>query len=288
MVEDLPVVVALPAPLDAEVTAWVEHDLGWQIVDPGAGLAPVLALSDQAVGPMSWVAVTDGPPSVDAVRRHLTAGAVDVLGWPDDRHRLPAVAADVTARRARQPRTAVWTVAGAAGGVGVSTTALAVGGLLAWSGAAVLVVGGPALADLSGVRPAHTDAPDRPSHAPVRAVPGLSVAVVADDGATTPWAGDVLVVDGGTRAPAAADLIVARADGALRRARAAGRPVVLVEGGPLGPREVRRVLGTDPLVTLPWSQRVARAGVLGRVPQGLPGSWLRTLRSGLAHLQAGG
>jgi hypothetical protein len=288
MTEDLPVTVALPAPLDTRVTAWVERDLGWQVVDPTGLLAPVLALADHASGALPWIAVTDGPPAGEQIRRHLTSGAVDVVGWPQDRLRIPLLAARIDQRRRSGAATSRLTVAGVAGGVGTSTVALAIGGLLAWSGAAVLVSGDAELVAMAGAGSVPGDPGEptggRTAPAAVPGVPGLSVVGEATDVAVAAWSGDVVVVDAGTLVGADTTLVVSRPDRALRRAGTFDRPVVVVGEQPLSARDARRLLGTVPLAHLRTSARVARAGLVGRVPAALPGAWLRELREGLARL----
>lgn len=279
MIEDLPVAVVLPAPLADRVTAWVEHDLGWQVVDPGGSLAPVLVLADEPCGAVPWIAVIDGPPADESVTARLAAGAEDVIGWPDDRDRIPLIAARVDQHRDVLPRGLHLAVSGAAGGVGTSTIALAIGGLLAWAGAAVLVVGGHALRALAGTRELN-----RAGHAPVAGVPLLSVAGHAVDIATVAWTGDVVVSDAGTRITPHTTVVVTRPDGGLRRARGLDVPVIVVGDQPLRARDAGRVLGRRPVAHLPWSVRVARAGLLGHVPSALPGCWLDTLRTGLGRI----
>lgn len=290
MIEDLPVAVALSPPLDTWVATWVERDLGWQVVDPAGPLAPVLALADQACAGLPWIAVTDGSPGAEQIRSHLTSGAVDVVGWPQDRLRIPLLATQIDQSRAGGAAvTTRITVAGVAGGVGTSTIALAIGGLLAWSGAAVLVSGDPELVTLAGSgRPA--DLFDDGSHrsmtpSAVAGVPRLSVVGEGTDVAASAWSGDVVVVDAGTAVTAETTLVVSRPDRALRRAGASNRPVVLVGNQPLSTRDARRLLGTSLLAHLPTSARVARAGLEGRLPAALPGAWLRDLRDGLARLE---
>jgi hypothetical protein len=282
MIDDLPVAVALPAPLDAEVVAWVEGDLGWQVVDAGGSLAPVLALADAPQGDAPWVAVVDGIPDAAAVTALLTSGAEDVVGWPDGRGRIPLIATRIDVHRRVAPRGVRLEVAGVAGGVGTSTLTLALGGLLAWGGAAALVVGGDGLLALAG------DAGRRAAagtHVAVDGVPRLSVTSRHGGIATAAWTGDVVVVDAGTRVTPSTTLVVARPDGALRRAAHADHPVVVNGDRPLAAADVRGLLGRPPVAHLPWSARVARAGVAGRVPAGLPGRWLRHLGDALRRVE---
>ena len=333
MIDDLPVAVVLPPPLGTDVALWIERDLGWQVVDRAGPLEPVIALSDRECGPLPWIAVTDGAPDGEQVRRHLTAGALDVVAWPHDRLRIPLLAAQAEQDRGAGDHRGRLTIAGAAGGVGTSTVALAIGGLLAWSGAAVLVSGGGDLlaftgrgrpraglqavgpsaggrmrpeagdgrfltaagagrgaavaADAAGAGVVAADAAgaNRSAPTPVPGVPHLSVVGDGVDIAVAAWSGDIVVADGGTALTAETTLIVTRPDRGIERARAAGLPVIVVGDGPLGARDCRRVLGAALLAQLPWSSRVARAGLHGRLPAGLPGAWLRDLRAGLARLE---
>jgi hypothetical protein len=118
----------------------------------------------------------------------------------------------------------------------------------------------------------------------VPGVPNLSVVGQGADVTAAAWTGDVVVVDAGTAVRSDTTLVVSRPDRGLRRAGAVDRPVVIVGDQPLGPREARRVLGAPPLAHLRASARVARAGLVGRVPAALPGAWLRELRAGLTRL----
>jgi hypothetical protein len=282
--------VALSPPLDTWVATWVERDLGWQVVDPAGPLAPVLALADRACAALPWIAITDGAPGAEQIRSHLTSGAVDVVGWPQDRLRIPLLAAQIDQGRAGTASgTTRITVAGVAGGVGTSTVALAIGGLLAWSGAVVLVSGNADVVTL-----ARSGQPADPRHhgphgstAPlaVEGVPRLSVVDRGADVTASAWSGDVVVVDAGTAVTADTTLVVSRPDRGLRRAGASHRPVVVVGDQPLSGRDARRLLGASLLAHLPSSVRVARAALTGRVPAALPGAWLRDLREGLARLE---
>jgi hypothetical protein len=147
--------------------------------------------------------------------------------------------------------------------------------------------GGVVAADAAGGGVVATDAAvaNRSAPTPVPGVPHLSVVGDGVDIATAAWSGDIVVADGGTALTAETTLVVTRPDRSLERARAAGLPVIVVGDGPLGARDCRRVLGAALLAQLPWSSRVARAGLHGRLPAGLPGAWLRDLRAGLARLE---
>lgn len=281
MIEDLPVAVLLPPPLDQQVAAWVERDLGWQVVDPTGSLPPALALATAACETLPWIAVTDGRPPDDTVTALLREGAEDIVAWPDDRARIPLIARRIDLHRRETAGGPRLVVAGIAGGVGTSTVALAVGGLLAWRGASALVIGGDGLLALAGVDGERSASG---SHTPVPGVGGLSVAARHADSAAVAWSGDVTVVDAGTRVTADITLVVARADGSLRRAGRLDQPVLVNGDAPVGPGDIPRLLGRQPLARLPHSARVARAGLHGRVPTALPGRWLATVGDALRRL----
>lgn len=150
MLDDLPVAVALPAPLDADVAAWAEGDLGWQVVEAHGSLTPALALSDGPVGRLPWIAIAAGALDARTVTALLTAGAEDVVAWPGDRERIPVVATRIAVHRRSATGGSRLAVAGVAGGVGTSTISLAIAGLLAWGGAEVLAVGDDDLLTLAG------------------------------------------------------------------------------------------------------------------------------------------
>lgn len=310
--EDLPVSVDLPGMLGQEVVAFVEGEAGWQVVHPGGPLAPVLTITGQACD-VACVVVTDGPPVPDQVRTALLAGALDVIGWPQDRQRLLEAPLRVRATSRRAPGPAEFRVAGAGGGVGASTVALAVGGLVGWSGRPAIVVGDDDLLALCGCEPwSQPGAPEiaalDPADAAVevaalaRPVPGVEKLRVLGGGAagvdTAGWPADLVVMDLRALGPAAttlrpqvqetlADLVVARADHRLRTLAGtpAGMAVAVVDGGPLERRGARQLLGRPPVGWLPHSARVARAGLQGRVPAGLPGSWLAALRTTLERVR---
>lgn len=295
--EALPVAVDLPGVLGQEVAAYVE-EAGWQVVSSDGPPHPVLQLAAVAVPGRRSVIVVDGTPAADMVRAGLVAGALDVIGWPADRQRL----LDAPLRVPRPGgggagATPVVAVGGAAGGVGTSTVALAAGGLLAWSGRRVLVCGGddlvrlaglapwqgPGAADLAGLGPREAVAEAGALAVGVPSVPGLAVlggGVPPLPAATWPF--DALVTD--QRAVAGGSgcgLVVARPDASLRAVAPDAGPVVICGAGPLDAAGVRRLLGRSPVGWLPDSARVARAGLAGRVPASVPGSWLRVLRAAL-------
>jgi hypothetical protein len=298
--QDLPVLVDLPGKLGEDVAAFVEVEAGWQVVGATGPLSPVLELTCVARAGRPCVVIVEGPVQAEQIRAALLGGALDVIVWPDDRARLLEAPLRVHATRRNGSGPPVLRVAGCAGGVGTSTVALALGGLLAWSGRATLVVGDDDLLRLCGVGPwsgpgaSELGQLDETSAAaelaglarPVSGIDGLTV--LGGGGATiggvTGWPVQVVVVD--LRAPAhlaGADLVCAKPDaglGALDR-QPADLPILIVGNGPLDRAGVRHRLGRPPVAWLPESVRVARAGVAGRVPAGLPGTWLETLRSAI-------
>jgi hypothetical protein len=301
MSDDMPVAVLLSGVLGEEVRAFAETEVGWQLVDVGAGLRPEVALAEHPVELVPWVHIVDGVPSAELVRTALQAGAIDVIGWPADRERLRSLP---LGRRRAVGRTGArgFTVAGVAGGVGTSTVALGVAALLATAGQRTTVVGGDDLLVLAGAGPWQgPGAPDvaalDPASAaeevqllslPVPGLPGLRLlggGAVAD---TDGWPGDVVVIDAGTARGADVQLLCARPDAHLPAAgeNGDGRPSVLLVGdGPLPKGVAQRVLGSRLVGAVPWSARVGRAGAAGRVPSGLPGSWLDALRAALGGVR---
>jgi len=287
---DLPVAVDLPDAVSAEVIPFVEAEAGWQVVDEDGPLAPVLKLATTA-GPARCpvVVVAAGTPNPDAVRAALLEGALDVIAWPAERERLVRAPARVSSA-APAPTVAPLRIGGCRGGVGTSTVALSVGGTVAWSGGRALVVGDDDLLRLAGVAWEGPGAAEVSALGgdgagevagvarPVPGVPGLDV--LRGDGTITDvggWPYDLVVVDAGTRQAGGLTLQVGAADRSLSNA-AAQVPLLVVELGPLDRAGVRRHLGGPPAGWLPHSARVARAGAAGRVPSGLPGSWVAALR----------
>lgn len=297
--QDLPVTVALPGVVGSEVVAYVEGEAGWQVVADDGPPPPVLALVAEPVAGRACVVVVDGTPDPVQVRAALLAGALDVIAWPQERGRLLDAPLRVPQAPPQAAPATVLRVAGAAGGAGTSTVALALGGLFAWSGRPAVVVGdddllalcgvpawqGPGAVEVAALGGAHAAAEVATLARPVGGVPGLRVlgggGVVADGAAA--WDAAVVVCDLGSRVdPTAADLVVGRPDGSLRRVRDLAERLVVVGERPLDRPAVRRLLGHAPAAQLPTSARVARAGLAGRVPAGLPGSWLAGLEAALA------
>jgi hypothetical protein len=190
------------------------------------------------------------------------------------------------------------TVGGLGGGAGTSTVALALGGLLAWSGRRVLVAGGDDLLRLCGQAPwtgpgarelaalggADSAVELQRLTRPVPGVDGLSVlgGGAAELGDTTGWPVDAIVADLRTAAVAAATVLVARPDASVALGAGLAHPVLVNGTGPLDGPTARRLLGRPPAGRLAADARVARAGLSGRVPADLPGRWLADLRAAFA------
>lgn len=291
---DLPVCVDLQGRLGDEVAAFVEAELGWQLVDAGGPLVPSLTLAPGVVRDRPTIVVAPAPVAPADVRTALLAGALDVIAWPDERLRLLEAPLGLRTAPATAQCVPVLRVAGCRGGVGTSTVALAVAGTVAWSGHRALVVGDDAMLRLTGAK-----AWDGPGSAelaalgwqaagevehlsrPVESVPGLRVlGGGANVGDTGGWPFELVVADVGRALSEQVDLVVGAADAALADAPARV-PVVVVEHGPLDRAGVRARLQRPPAGWLPYSARVARAGCNGRVPSSLPGSWIAALRGAL-------
>jgi hypothetical protein len=291
----VPVAIALEGPLQHEVRAYLESEAGWHVVDVDGPVRPVLRVVSEPCD-AACVVVASAPVPPQRVREALARGALDVVAWPDERARLLTAPARVPPPSALGRAVPLLRIGACRGGVGASTVALAAGALVAWSGRSALVVTddagvmlaglgrwtGAGAVELAALGP---QAADEVAHVarPVPAVQGLHVVGGgAVDMATNGWPYDIVVVDMGRAGRNDADLLVGAADGSLRAAPA-GADVLVVTHGPLDRAGVRRHLGRDPAGWLPFSARVARAGVAGRVPSSLPGTWVHALRRALAQ-----
>lgn len=293
--EALPVLVALGGPHARSVRRHVEHAAGWQPVDAATAalVPPALRLVDVAAAPLPGdgppvvLLVDEGDDPVAAARAAAASGAGEVLRWPDERDRLPTVAARL-ARRPPVPAVLELGVGGASGGVGTTTVALALAGLVAWQA-------GPTLLLTHGAVPAPAGPTRRPvdlagagtweQAVPVPGVDGLRLVRTgrpAGDPPVDAGAAGLVVRDLGVEW--GADVLVLRRDGAgLEALRDSGCAIaVVVDTGPAPDRALRAAAAGRRTVVVPVSARVARAGLAGRVPAGLPGRWLAALRPVLA------
>lgn len=281
----LPVRACVDDHLRSQLVPFLEGTLGWQVTE-GDELPAALALVGVDHAPTTDVPavllVRDHDPPDRAARAATRAAAV--LRWPDDRDALDGLAADLLARHDRRA-VVVPTIrlGGAAGGVGTTTATLALAGLLAWDGQPTLAVasGDVPLPDVPVVDPAALAAHRTWDAAgPVAGVPGLRV-VATGLGPRAPVAvpDDVLVLrDDGVASEV--DVLVCTRDRAGLAAvdGTAAAAVVVVGRGALSRAAWDRAMpGRTRQVHLPWSARVAHAGLVERVPSSLPGRWLAAL-----------
>lgn len=280
----LPVALDLDGSLADRVRDHVEGALGWQVVDD-VTMPPALRLVDpRRVGPddVPTVVVVDDDVDLADVAAAVDRDGVRVVVWPEQATRLVGVAAALIGDVAVVGHDAL-VVGGAAGGVGTTTVALALAGVVAWSGRpCVALLCGPApVPEVVGVSPDAVAASRLWTAAP--AVPGTRGLRVArlEGGraalAAVAPAGEA-VVDAGVDHDV--DVLVLRRDRpgveALRASRAAA--AVVLDDGVVPRRVVREAAGGRRLVPVPVSARVARAHASRRVPAGLPGSWIAALR----------
>jgi hypothetical protein len=278
----------------------VEGALGWQPVDedtatlvpPALRLIDVVGAADLPraapgrghVPSLLLVGASDAPVAV--AQAVLASRPSEVLGWPADTVELAAAAARATASPVeRAPGVATVRLGGAAGGVGTTTVALALAGFAAWRGHAAVVASTDALLLPAGaplVEPGALAAPDLWSRAaPVTGVPALrtvrTLAPALDVGLTDPAIG-IAVLDLGPATEV--DVLVCRPDahGVAALATTTAAAAVVVGSGPVPDRDLVEAAGPRRTIRVPWSARVARAAVVGRVPAALPGRFVRSLR----------
>lgn len=302
MAATMPVAVEVRGPMRTAVERVVEGALGWQVVDlddpvlpprcvlvdvPSAGVA---AASEVPV--VLLVAPDDDPVAAAHAARH----AATVVDGVPEASALVGVMGRAEAVE-RSGRRAWCTVAGAAGGVGATTVATALGGLRAWRhGPTLVAVRGPAhQPDAPTV--ARGDLAGPAAWAAARAVVGVDgcrVVRLRDDGpadaegrgATVHDAGPVpLVLELPTGA--VADVLVVRPDlpGLAALDAVGGGAVVVVGRGPVSPGRIAAAAGDRRVVEVPVSARVAAAAARGRLPADVPGSWLRPLAELVEQLE---
>lgn len=289
MVDDaMPVHLTLDASRRAAVQDWV-GTLGWQVVDEDAAMLvpPVVTLTDVTSTDgcdrtPAVLLVEPGDDPVASASRALTLGTTAVLCWPDDRDELPATVEHLTATAPAGTRGTTMRVGGAAGGVGATTVALALGGLSAWQGRRTLVA---TRGDLPAPEAPIVDADAlaagttwRAARA-ARGVPGLRVVAITGASVSCPAVEGVELTVHDVGPDDDCDVLVVRRDAAGLRAleRSSAGTAVVVDQGPARAGQLREVAAGRRLVTVPFSTRVARAGLARRVPAGLPGAWLRGL-----------
>ncbi|WP_052665448.1 hypothetical protein [Nitriliruptor alkaliphilus] len=287
---------AVPVALDlrgraAEAVRRAVEAHGWQAVDeataalvpPVVRLADVAAPAGDGTPTVLLVAADDAAPVAASACLRLQPTAV--VPWPDeDGVLVDIVLAATSAPRRATSSAALLRVGGAAGGVGTTTVALALAGLAAWRGQPTLVTSGDAVllpSGTPGIDPSALTAPDLWSRASaIEGVPGARAvrtssppfdATVSDPSVAT------AVLDLGVADEV--DVLVLRPDaaGAAALERTAAAAVVVVGDGPVAPRALTAAVGARRRVDLPWSHRIARAALVGRVPAALPGRAVRAL-----------
>lgn len=291
-VDALPVRLEASDPHAGEMRRWVESVVGWQVVqttdvEGASGLSARVVLRDVDTRPRAGGSL----PVVLLVRRSdhpaaaARAGATcdAVLRWPDEREHLGELVAGLLPGRSHATSGPHITVGGAAGGVGATTVAMALGGLAAWQGGRGLVVrAAPPWQDPRGdgrVAALLEGASAWDAGSDVPGVPGLRRLDLPREHVHAELRTDALTVIRDVGVDPAADVLVVRRDraGLLALERCGAAVAVLVDVGPAPPAHMARSASTRRLVRVPWSARVARAGLRDRVPAGLPGSWLRRL-----------
>ena len=270
----LPVAVEMAdRQLADDVVRWVESTLGWQVVADSAALPARLRLVDVA-------SVQDGAAREGAVliarsldgadlRHAIDSGVRDVVRWPEEAERLAGLRPSAVVR----PAAEVVGVAGAAGGVGTSTVAVAAAAVSAWSGVPTWLVTDGAGRRLCGG--------DGSAFEEVESLPGLRIGGDLHDAIGRSRVGERVVVDLGV--DPRGHVLVARPDASLLAAVRDGSAsvVVTVGTGGLHPHEVARAVAGRRHVPLDHSVRVARTGLRGRLPGALPGRLVADLSSGL-------
>jgi len=231
------------------------------------------ALFSLEPGPVPVVALADGEP-IRAARAALAAGARDIVRWPDERDRVPGALRRAASSREAAPGSGkVVAIAGARGGIGTTTLAVA---LCARIADAVLL-------DLDRVEAAvGAFARDEP----VRTLDGLGGALSDLDAEALVSA--LVPVAGGGRALAASpgpepsrDAV----DGLLRAAREATR-VTIVDAGRAAGEGARAALASADVRVLVVGNDVASVRGARPILDRVPARWSlvvrRTRRTGVA------
>ncbi len=295
----LPVAIDLTGPQAPGLRRTVEGMLGWQVVDDATGhympavvrfVAVDTPPSEHSGARMLVVAADDTTRGVaQAMAVHGARGAVD---WPCDADVLAAAVDRIASRPVEPAAGRLLRVGGVCGGVGTTTSAIALAGLVAWRGRTVLAVvhGDAPVPQVRQVPAGASGSPDLFARATrIDGVPGARIVRVESDrsdGFDVPVDDtiDLTVVDGSVDLDV--DVLVGRPDRRLLEqvGRSTASTVIVNGTGPASPRDLLRVVQGRRVVRLPWSVRVARADLHRRVPASLPGSWLRELVPIAEHL----
>ncbi|MFT5564428.1 MAG: hypothetical protein ACI970_001155 [Myxococcota bacterium] len=276
-----------------QVMRVVDGGLGWVVVEPGDAVLPARMVVADVAAVMAGV-VPEGLARVLLVDANDTPGeAADAArGAHAVVHGVPTAAAFASiVRGLADGRIELpWcTVAGAAGGVGATTIALALGGLRAWQhGPTMVVARGPAhTAGVPAVAGAQVASPAAwAAAAQAVGMPELRVVRLVGAPEAVRIGPVPVVLDVGVAPNAVADVLVARPDvaGVESVSAISTSVVVLIGRGPRSPADVRAAAGGRTVVEVASSHRVARACAAGRMPTDAPGAWLRPLTEVLAQL----
>lgn len=293
--EALPVVLELSGPIAGRVRRHLEGELGWQPVETEGPVPARVRIVDVPASPTAgpgplptWLVVTDQDEADVAARAATRIGAVEVVRWPPPEGAFVAAAAGLR-QELRPVELPELRVGGASGGVGCTTVALALGGLGAWAGEPTTVVthGASPHPAAPSIDPETLSSPDVGRAAcAVRGVPGLELLHVTSPAPDVPvqLAGRSVVRDLGVTHRIVDVLVVRRDAAGLAAAGATAAGTVLVSDVGIVPaRAFRDAVGGRRVALLPWSVRVARAALLGRVPASLPGRWLRELATAVGR-----
>lgn len=266
----MPVAVELStAELRNEVSRYVEHVLGWQVVVDSPHYRAALMITDHPVPDRRCVCIVKDDA---AIANALREGAVEAIVWPRDAQRLASVSSPNPV--IRSGRRLVISQSGHQ--VGASTLALAIGAIYAWAGTKVALAASPEVIKATGM-----EYPGR-----ILACPNLWL-LTPDAG---PPDGFGLVVVEAPISPKT-QILVGRPDRDLARGAARtpqARRIIAIGEGECRPAEVCHMVGAQRFGHFPWSFRIARAGLRGALPQSFPGRFLADLAQLLGQPLSGG
>lgn len=283
----LPVLIQVSHTREGSLRRYVDGVLGWQPIGletPGPFRARVRLTDDPALIDETLPAillVDDHGISAHDARQLARHASVSVCLWPSERDRLESVVAEVLHAHTSGPGVRVLTVGGAAGGVGATTIALALGGISAWQGRTTLVAVNDVSLNARAVSGSALTDPALWEQATPLAGMGECRVVQVNDGHPAARVRDLRisqsVYDMGVSHDV--DVLVIRPDraGCFALDRTTASIVVVVGSGVFSPAQVKEGAGSRRVVAVEHSARVARAFAYQRVPAGLPGTWLKPL-----------
>lgn len=265
----------LAGPGHDRIVRWLTDELGWQPLEDGTEVAPWITIADvpgaAAARRVDVLLVTGSSPPAAAAAAAVATVPRFVVAWPEERDVLRGLDLAPPNPDAAERID----VGGSAGGVGTSIIAATLAAAAAWGGREVLLLDRPRPAR-GVVRSDDLESPRLWSAADrVHGVDRLRrVAVAGEVDRFDPGAASLVVVDRGPRIDV--DVLVLRRDRAglegLAATTAGG--LVLTDDGLLPRGDIQEAAGGRRLVLAPWSSRVARADLRGRVPGALPGTWV--------------